>query len=92
MTWFLTAIADQRRNEDIVDGIKKLVVAYYDEYSDATSIDVDTLGTFRAIETLCTELSIDFELVEVVTEAEAEVLRDTGRRVVTFTDDDDVPR
>lgn len=87
--FFLQALADQRRDEDIVEGIQKLVEAYYDEYSDATEIEPSVLTKLRAIEDLCIDLHIDFDLEATVRTAEANVHRDTGRRVQTFEPDED---
>lgn len=85
MSGFLDAMAATQDQEDAVDGIKALVRLYYTEYTDAERIEEDLLHPLRGIEdVLNTVGSTMFTLAEVVSEVEAELRSDTGRKMRTF--------
>jgi hypothetical protein len=91
MTGFLNALVDQRRQETLADGLKALVILYYEEYTDATELEDSMRSALRKLETEFAPFAPSVDLEEIVSEAEAEVRRDTGRNVRTWNADDDEP-
>ncbi len=72
---YLEGIARQSARDAVEMGIKGLVWLYYDEYSDATDLEMDEL---RAIQHFADIAGIDS--VEVIIEAEREINDNGGMR------------
>jgi hypothetical protein len=92
MTGFLNALVDQRRQETLADGLKALVILYYEEYTDATELEDSMQAALRKLETEFAPFAPSVDLEEIVAEAEADVRRDTARNVRTWNTDDDEPQ
>lgn len=78
--WFLDAMALDGYRVDLSDGIKAWIRLYYEEFSDATSIEPEFLSAWSTLvggEALFHPLESD--LVELVAEVQAEITDETGR-------------
>lgn len=77
--WVLRAIADEREQETIDDGITAAVRQFYADYTDATSLD----PSFRAALDKIGEYGMR-EVDDIVYDAELAVAGETGRHFDSF--------
>lgn len=80
----LRAMVDERQTDDIEQGLKAAIAAYYDNYTDAVELD-DKM--WKAIHVICENTyEYDLDADEIMFAAESEYRSLTGRPVHTVDD------
>lgn len=74
-SWFLAGLARERQTDDLATGIQAFIKLYYDNYTDATELDVNVV---RMLRSLVEEAGVGIDVDLLIHETETAINENGG--------------